>query len=325
MNDIAMSAAIDRKQEDPAAIGNREFVAIINRSSGTGTPEQLIESIQKQADRVRVLNFVVVENGDRLERDIEAQFKWAAENRCAVLIAGGDGTLNLGVKYAHRYSVALAVLAQGTFNLFTRHHGLSTDPAKQVAQLNDCRLQQVPVCWINGLPFTTSASFGLYPKVIEDRERYQEKAGFRSRATAFLAGVMTFLRHRQKIQFKARTEQGEFNIKALVLMITQNRPHLLNLGFDETAEHIDGHFALVTVKPLQRKDKLRLLLKGSLRQLTHDRDVNLSLHQSVTLFSPRDRVQCALDGEVMQLQTPLQIKVEPQALSLFVPNTEDAV
>jgi diacylglycerol kinase family enzyme len=322
MNDVALRAEQGAKAIPSCAIDSQEFIAVINRSSGTGTPEQLIERLQQQAERVRIIDFVVVENGPDLETDIERQFSRAVEGGYAVLVAGGDGTLNIGVKYAHRYRVALAVMAQGTFNLFSRHHGLSTDPEQQVLQLSECRLQQVPVCWINGLPFTTSASFGLYPKVIEDRESYQEKMGFRSRATAFVAGMVTFLKQRRRVNLTVCSETGNRNIKALMLMVTQNRQHLLNLGFNETAEHIDGHFALVTVKPLSRLDKLRLLLKGSLKQLTHDKDIDLSLHQSITLFSAKDAVECALDGEVMKLQTPLHVKVEPRALSLFVPQQD---
>ncbi|MGB3621319.1 hypothetical protein FT643_02895 [Ketobacter sp. MCCC 1A13808] len=304
-------------------ICDHQFVVVINSGSGTGTPEAIMERLAEHADTIKVKQKAILRSGDNIEKRISKIFTYASRKKMGVLAAGGDGTINLCVKYALKYDVPMAMLAQGTFNLFARHHGLSVDPATQVAQLADSRIKKVPICWINGLPFTTSAAFGIYPDVIDDREHYQKRAGFRSRTTAMLAGVLTFFRHEKRLRVAVETPEGIRKVKAILLMATQNRPQLQNFGCEKEMDQVDGRFALITVKPLDWKGKLRLLMKGSVKQLPQQEEFETSLHQSLTLHSSHSSLKCALDGEVIELATPVHMHAQPRALSLFVPNHID--
>ena len=304
---------------DYPGTGAYTFVVVINSRSGTGTADAILERLSQYSSHIRIARKVVLNNTGDIEQKIAKIFRFATKNNFAVLAAGGDGTINLCVKYALKSNVPIATLAQGTFNLFARHHGLSEDPDKQIEQLATCRLQEVPVCWMNEIPFTTSAAFGIYPAVINDREHYQKKAGFRSRSTAILAGILTFFRHKKRLNVFLETEDGSKRIKALLVMATQNRPQLQNFNCEDILGEIDGRFALVVITPLGWQAKVRLFLKGSIGKLPQQDEFSVALHQTITIHSTKKTLKCALDGEIIEAKLPVHIHVQPQALNLFLP------
>ena len=254
-------------------ICDHQFVVVINSGSGTGTPEAIMERLAEHADTIKVRQKAILRSGDNIEKRISKIFTYASRKKMGVLVAGGDGTINLCVKYALKY--------------------------------------------------TTSAAFGIYPDVIDDREHYQKRAGFRSRTTAMLAGVLTFFRHEKRLRVAVETPEGIRKVKAILLMATQNRAQLENFGCEKEMDQVDGRFALITVKPLDWKGKLRLLMKGSVKQLPQQEEFETSLHQSLTLHSSHSALKCALDGEVIELATPVHMHAQPRALSLFVPTHVD--
>jgi len=302
-------------------VGDLEFIAIINCGSGSVQANHVIDKLKFYASQLNVIRIHLIDC--EVDDPAACIAKWiaqAAQAQQAVIVAGGDGTICLAVNYALQESVPLAILAMGTFNLFARHHNLSTDPATQIQQLLQCELTQVSICYANDQPFTTSASFGLYPEVIEDREHYQFKIGFRSRFTGYFAGLVTFFKDRPSSRFILEDNGASKKLKSLVLMVTQNRPHLLNLGFNQQALQIDGSFAVINVNPKSWRDKLRLLMKGSVRLLHNDEAVSIEFKQSIRLNTKSGKIlKCVLDGEIVELQTPVQLEVKAQALSLFKP------
>lgn len=295
------------------------FTVLINPGSGTVSVDSVKDNFKRSGAGIKVSQYVTLSHDEPLEKQVEDCFKSASNNDHGVVVVGGDGTINLAVKYAILHGVPLAVMARGTFNLFARHHGLSVDPQTQVQQLGECVLQAVAVSYVNDLPFTTSASFGLYPEVIQDRERHQAQAGFRSQLVAYLSGVVTFFKKRRRMRFTIERQNGLRSVKALLLMATQNKPHLDNLGFDDLSQRIDGHIALVVIRPEGIWDKMRLLIKGSVKLLEQDQMVDSELLDSVLLDCKSDKLKCALDGEVISLKTPIRIRVSPKALALFKP------
>lgn len=309
------------RPETTQSIHQFHFTAIINSGSGTGSPEQIRKALENADTPLNITQWVTVEPGDDIVQCMTRTFERAADQQQAVLLIGGDGTISLGIQYALKHQVPIAVMGQGTFNLFARHHRLSLNLSEQVEQLSQCWLRDVPMCWANGVPFATSASFGIYPQIIQDREHYQKRAGFRSRITALLAGIMTFFNHKRRLSVALETEAGVQKTRLMLLMATQNRPQLENFGCEDQADRLDGEFALITIKPKHWKDKLRLFMKGSMKQLANDDHFELRRFQSLTIHSPHSTLQCAIDGEVISLATPVHLHCRARALPVFLPNS----
>ena len=116
-----------------------------------------------------------------------------------VVAAGGDGTLNAVAQAVLGSGCAFGVLPQGTFNYFSRTHGIPADTARRMQVLLHEQAQPVQVGLVNERVFLVNASLGLYPKLLEDREGWKQQFG-RSRLVAFGAGLATLLRGHRSLR-----------------------------------------------------------------------------------------------------------------------------
>ena len=93
----------------------------------------------------------------------------------AVVAAGGDGTINAVAQEAHDAGCPMGVLPQGTFNYFSRTHGIPTETTEAIRALMSSRVEPVQVGLVNENVFLVNASLGLYPALLEDREQFKQR------------------------------------------------------------------------------------------------------------------------------------------------------
>jgi len=91
-------------------------------------------------------------------------------------ISGGDGTVNRAAHTAHTAGKPLLVVPGGTLNHFARALGIDTfDDA--AAAVGVGKVIEVDVACVAGAQFLNVASFGVYPELVEMRERLEHRVG----------------------------------------------------------------------------------------------------------------------------------------------------
>ncbi len=156
---------------------------IINAASGHNDRDvtrQAIEEALRGAGRTGELLYA---RPDEVERTAHVAAATAIARHTAVIAVGGDGTINSVAQAAHAVGCAMGVVPQGTFNYFAGTHGFPADAAQAVQALLRAAPAPVQVGLINDRVFLVNASPGLYPQMLEDREKYKARFG-RSRLVA---------------------------------------------------------------------------------------------------------------------------------------------
>lgn len=170
---------VDAGMTGDQTINEPWYPLIVNREAG-------------QADRVdRLLETAAAlseETGCSIEpKEIEpahltSTLKALIEKRPqAVLVAGGDGTLNTAANILFGSEVPFGPLPFGTFNLYTQELGISLDPEEALTQLVKGRPRWVDVGQVNDRVFLRDASIGIYSYLISGWDRV-----FLIRARCFL-------------------------------------------------------------------------------------------------------------------------------------------
>ncbi len=298
---------------------------VFNLGAGHGSADAVAQAItQACADAGRVAHLLRVDDPRRLG-DVARQAVHAARADGGVVVAaGGDGTINTVAQATLGSGCDFGVLPQGTFNYFSRTHGIPADPQAAMQVLLTQRAHPVQVGLVNGEVFLVNASLGLYPTLLEDREAWKRQLG-RSRLVAFGAGLLTLLRGHRNLRLDIDVQGSRRTLRTATLFIGNNALQMEQVGVPE-AQAIDaGALAVVALRPVGRLALMGLVLRGALGSLGEaDQVIHFGCQRLTVLPSwrwGRRRMKVATDGEVRRLRLPLQFSVSPTALQLIRPAT----
>ena len=318
---------MERPPFDAAA----ELQFVVNGEAGSSDADAKREAIAsglREAGRAGTVLFAAPGELARVAHDGAAK---ALARRSAVVAVGGDGTINTVAQAAHGAGCVMGVLPEGTFNYFAREHGAPTDTAEALRWLLDAHPEPAQVSAINDRLFLVNASLGLYPDLLQDRERWQARFG-RGRLVALGAAAATLLRSQDALRLRIESDGTLREVRTLTLFIGNNRLQLEQLGVGDAGDAGDadaraareaaaGHITAVILKPIGTFAMVGLMLRGALGQLGDangvDHFVCRTLVVEPALALGRRRVKVAFDGEVGWMSSPLTIRVLPKPLWLL--------
>lgn len=312
---------MERPRFNPAA--TLHFV--VNGEAGSSDADAMrdaIESGLREAGRTGIVRLAAQGELARVAREGAAK---ALADGSAVVAVGGDGTINTVAQAAHAAGCTMGVLPEGTFNYFAREHGVPLETADALRWLLDARPEPVQVSAINERIFLVNASVGLYPDLLQDRERWKARFG-RSRLVALGSGVATLLRAQDPLRLLIEWDGKLRKVRTLMLFVGNNRLQLEKLGLGDPDAQADGaaadgHITAVILKPIGTLAMVGLLVRGAMGKLGDAGGVEHFVCQKLvvepTLTLGRRRVKVAFDGEVEWMRSPLAIRVLPKPLRLL--------
>jgi diacylglycerol kinase (ATP) len=232
----------------------------------------------------------------------------------AVVVAGGDGTLNLAVQaLAHRDTV-LGVLPCGTANAWAREFGIPMNLDKATDVLLNGETVRVDLGMANERYFLFIASIGFDAMVVRGMDsRSKRRLG---KAAYIIAGLTKSLEMRGE---EVTISSGGRTLKHRVLMVAVS--NLRQYG--GVAEIAPGAFAddgLLDVT-IFRGQGLLAALGHAIRVLLrlHDRNTEADTFTTTEIqVEAKNELPVELDGDYFG-STPVNIRVAPGALRTIVP------
>jgi len=294
---------------------------ILNRKSGKHGEEDVRRTIEETLTGAgRSFSVLEHDGGDDFASRIE---NVVAEARAAggiVVAAGGDGTINSVAAATLSSGCTFGVLPLGTFNYFSRAHGIPSDVGEACRILLGARALAVQVGLVNERVFLVNASLGLYPELLEDREAAKARLG-RSRWIAFGAALHSLLRPHRRLRIDIEAQAGRRSTVTQALFVGNNRLQLQRVGIPES-ELLERHrLVAVVTRPVGLVGMLALVLRAALGRLGEAAAVTSFDFERLQVRPRlgRSRVKVARDGEVEQLRVPLTFGVAAQPLWLLRP------
>jgi diacylglycerol kinase family enzyme len=301
----------------------RPFFIVFNPGAGSrdaATMEATIRGVLEQAGRR--YDIWRVEAPRQLPVLAQRAVDCARQQQGVVVAAGGDGTINTVAQVTLHSGCPFGVLPQGTFNYFSRTHGIPLDTTEATRALLEGMIRPVQVGLLNDRVFLVNASLGLYPKLLEDREAYKQQFG-RRRLVALWAGVMTLLRVHRPLRLRLEHAGEVRDLRTSTVVVGNNPLQLQQLGLPEAQAVQQGQLAAIVVRPISPLAMAWLLLRGALGQLGDaDHVVHFACERLTVRPYGRRRIKVAMDGEVAWLNTPLVFQVAPNSLQLLVPTRD---
>lgn len=302
----------------------KSFAVVLNRRSGSGDADATEQAIRATLDREGCAYRLF---GAREPGQLSGLARHAVEaaraQGGAVVVAGGDGTINAVVQAVLPGGVPLGVLPQGTFNFFGRCHGLPEgDPGEGMRGLLDAQERPIPVGMVNERAFLVNASLGLYPQLLERREQDKRRFG-RHRLVALLSGLRALLGDYPELRLTLREDGQAIARRSTTLVVGDNHLQLSNIGIPEADAVTHGRLVGIVLPPMPRWRMILAAVRGLAGRLGEVEKVDSFAFSEleVALPPPRWEIKVAIDGEITRMTLPLHFRLAPQPLRLLVPRT----
>lgn len=235
----------------------------------------------------------------------------------AVVVGGGDGSVNAAASILAGTEIPLGVLPLGTFNHFAKDLGIPAaleDAARVVAEGHTT---DVDLGEVNGRIFVNNSSLGIYPHLVATREHVQRHGVAKWAAAAVAALVMLWRLPRHRLRVRAEGWQTERQTPCLFV---GNNPYDLDVFGSAKRSHLDsGELYLCLVARPSRLALFKLGLRALFGRLEAEQDLLQARLTEVTILPRRRIIHVALDGESLLLDTPLRYRIRPRALRVLVP------
>lgn len=297
------------------------LVIVLNLGSGKHGATDVRRDIETALSGAgRTFSLHEVEQADELAPIAKLAVEEARRSGGIVVAAGGDGTINTVAQATLGSGCFFGVLPLGTFNYFSRAHGIASDVPEACRVLTESHAIQVQVGQVNERVFLVNASIGLYPRLLEEREQAKQKLG-RSRLVAFGAALRTLFTFRSNLSLDIESAQGRRRVVTQTLFVGNNRLQLERVGIAESEQLEQHKLAAVIVKPVGPLATVGLLFRAIVGRLGAAKQVTSFALERLVVRARFNRrsLKVATDGEVEWMKTPLVFRVAEHPLLLLCP------
>jgi len=279
--------------------------------------EQLLTYFTEQGFEIQAFELGEKKDFPTLMQSI-IQRHQSSESIGVIVAAGGDGTLNAVAKALLGSNIPLGILPLGTFNYVARVLNIPIDIMQAAEVIATGQIRSIHVAKINDQIYLNNASLGLYPLFIQRRELYNAKFG-RFPLHAYTSGLDVLIRDRKELKLEVEVDGKIYPVKTPLIFFGNNQLQLaeMKLRIAKCAEQ--GQVAGVVVAKSDKLTLFRMLLQLIRGELEQAPDVYSFAADDVKVFSRREKLTVALDGEIVEMRPPLHITVQKNAVNIMVP------
>ncbi|MEU9048047.1 MULTISPECIES: diacylglycerol kinase family protein [unclassified Kitasatospora] len=284
----------------------RHPVLIMNPKSGGGKVGKfaLVEKAEQLGARV-----VLLDTSTRT--DVAAIARRAVADGADLLgVAGGDGTQALVAAVAAEHGLPFLVVSAGTRNHFAMDLGLDRDaPDRCLDALSNGEELRIDLGTVDGRPFVNTVSFGVYAQIVQRPEYRDAKAG------SILDALPDLLHEYTGHPLDAVTATAR--LEAQQALLISNNPYAAPqpAALVGRRARLDlGTLGVVGIRVGNAAEAAGIALRGAQAS-----GLNILTAPQVTVVADADRIPVAVDGEALELPTPVTCGIRPGALRVLVP------
>lgn len=240
-----------------------------------------------------------------------------------ILIAGGDGSICAAAQVVTGSDVELAILPGGTLNHFAADHGIPPDPNEAVKVATGPKTTTVDVGFAGERAFLNTSSIGAYVTFVRMRDRLERRFGYR--LASLIATSRIFARMPTVgVELEVGTEIKNYRTPLFFVGVGERELQLPHLGNRVKDGKRGLHIFVVDTR--QRARLMVVAFEAVARGVEKVRrmpelDAFVVNKCKVDLRRPMSLV--AFDGETQTMPTPLEYRIERDALRIVVPEEAD--
>lgn len=285
-------------------------VLIANPKSGGGKFEKF--GLQQLAEQHGV-EVVILRPGDDLEQLARAAIARGAD---CLGMAGGDGSQALVASVATEHDLPFVCISAGTRNHFALDLGLNRDdPREGMIAFKQGLERRIDYATVGERLFVNNVSMGVYATIVQQDSYRDAKLETSKELLPALLG------ERQE-PFDLQFAGADGNqVDGAFLILVSNNPYVLGPKLDVSQRRslTTGRLGVFAVNARTAAEAATLVARSTFGRGSRDPHVHVFTPQRFEVRSRSGSAFAGVDGEALDLPTPLVFQSHPRGLRVRVP------
>jgi diacylglycerol kinase family enzyme len=304
--------------------GGKSVALLWNVSSGWTNSKETLQTIRTiLVSDGSTLNITELKEGMDISQSVEAAVRAGAD---VVVAAGGDGTVNAVASTLLYKPTAFGIIPAGTLNHLARDLNLPIDEEKAALALTSAGIISIDAATVNGRAFVNNSVLGFFPYYRHLRERL-ERRWFGSskigRFAAVVAGLAAALWRLPRLTVGYSINGQKRTLRTPFVLVGNNEHRMEGLALGERTFLDRGLLWIYVMRPHTRWQLLMRVIGVLLGRLPRESLFEIFSAPRITIESNRRQLGVGVDGEVVDLKTPLRYESLPRALRVLAPVNHD--
>lgn len=231
-------------------------------------------------------------------------------------MAGGDGSQALVASIAVEHNLPFVCVSAGTRNHFALDLGIDReDPRISLHAFSDGIERRIDYATVGDRLFVNNVSLGIYATIVQ-------QAGYREAKSETTKAMLPEMLGRTQEPFDLQfTEPNGIDVDGAFLIQVSNNPYVLGATLDASQRRrLDtGTLGIVAISTKSGTEAAQLIAFSALGQRRRSPNWHEFTAGQFEVRSRSGKVHAGVDGEALELATPLRFRIHPRGLRLLVP------
>lgn len=294
----------------------QKIALVFNSHSG---PSSRLDDVKRFFESVPNADFkLIIREVNDSERADEITKDLIKDTFDVIIAAGGDGTLNAVAKDLLNTKVKFGILPLGTLNHLAKDLGIPLDlqaALELIVGTHDVIKVDVGDC--NGNIFLNNSGLGIYPRIVELREKFERKGHVK--LLAYVLALFELIKNIPKFSVTLKIEGEVISKKTSFIFVGNNEYGLGGRATGTRDTLTDGQLSLWISHRTSFLGLLELLFRAVFGNLKEHRDFDVYQSEEFTVATKRRSISITFDGEVQKLESPFKYRIVPSCLNVIVP------
>jgi diacylglycerol kinase family enzyme len=231
-------------------------------------------------------------------------------------MAGGDGSQALVASIAIELDLPFICVSAGTRNHFALDLGIDReDPRLSLNAFRDGIERRIDYATVGDRLFVNNVSLGIYATIVQQQGYREAKS---ETTKALLPEMLGRTQEPFDLQF---TDPSQGEVDGAFLIQVSNNPYVLGVTLDASQRRrLDtGKLGVVAISARTGAEAAQVFTLSALGQRRRSRHWHEFTAEQFEARSRSGKAHAGIDGEALELETPLEFRIHPRGLRLLVP------
>ncbi len=286
-----------------------QILLIVNPISGSFDKANLIEAVETNLAGKNINLRVYETRGEDDEKAINELI--LKHQPLRLLVAGGDGTIQLVAKVLKDHDLVLGILPAGSANGFASNLDLPVNLEDQIEVATGPTIFSIDTLELNGEMCLHISDLGINAELI----KHYEHSNIRGKFGYFLQSFPALFKSNYPYKFTIEVNNNRFIKKGVLLAIANANKFGTGANINPKGKLNDGKFEVLIFK--------RISLLQILKTLFRNPKMNSNFVEAISteeaIITCKKPVAFQIDGEFIGKRKKVKVKVAEKKLKIAVP------